>query len=266
MKRDSLSPLIARSFGLADVIQPVLPSRFEPIGRVPLPGMADFGLEEAAEPAEAAPGGIRPAVKAIQAAVPAEQVRVETIQAAGAETLEDLAAARRHAVRPAYVSPRPTEAQRGSVLSPIARAQRQDEAPAEKARYPHRSSVPAPANDTVGFSRQELARPAESREPARRRPERERVNRDISPTEIRIREPEPDKPKTEPRRDEPGRGSFGQQGSQEQKVTVHIGRIEVRAVLAPASEPERKHPVDNRQRLTLSDYLKQREQREKGAK
>ena len=91
---------------------------------------------------------------------------------------------------------------------------------------------------------------------------------EISPAGIRVRAASPAeaRTRTEPHaqrvlRSEPD--TSRQEGSQEQKVTVHIGRIEVRAVLAPAAESGRKRPTENRQRLTLSDYLKQRE---KGAR
>ncbi len=271
MKRDSLSQLIARSFGLTDVIQPVLPSRFEPIGRIPFPGAADFESNESPVIGETASPGIRPAVAEVQATIPTAHPEFHPPRTLGAEIVTGRAAVTdRDTAMPAHASRRPAEAHRGSVLSPggLTGVPPPDEASDDEPRYSDHSPAPIPADAGAAFAREKVAPRFGSRGPLARPPEKERNSREISPAEIRIREPETAEPstRTKPQAQRVLRSAAGpteQQVSQEQKVTVHIGRIEVRAVLAQASEPGRKHPVDNRQRLTLSDYLKQRE---KGAK
>ena len=92
--------------------------------------------------------------------------------------------------------------------------------------------------------------------PAGRQDGDDQAGRGIIPADIRVRQSETATP-------EPGigAGNFKQppESLQSPPVTVHIGRIEVRAVVAPGSEPERKRPADSPPRLTLAEYLQRRE-------
>ncbi len=261
MRRDSLSRLIARSCGLADVLQPVLPSRFEPVGRPPLPRLDSFGMEQTesvGKPADA----VSPADNPTRSLPPqATAPHVGTNLASGRETREDVKAPTQSRATTAYPPFRATQPAPGShsSLDVSAGPRARDKGRAGQPPHPAGSPEPAPVDTAVVFVPVGPPSPHETRERAGKPLGRERKGAAVIPAEIRVSKPQPTGPKAEPGGDDPRRESSLREGSQERQVTVHIGRIEVRAVMASANEPERKRPVDNRQRLTLSDYLRQRE-------
>jgi hypothetical protein len=260
MKRDTLSRLIARNFGLADVIQPVLPSRFEPISRIPFLNSTGLEPEEERRSAEPLLSGIRPATPKVHVSEPVTQTDLNDVV--------------RPVPAPSHVSSRSTEPPFGSrpsagSIKSVGRQPPDEKSAAGQPNPTMKFVTPAPVSRDRNTSRRPLVyssllpEPPERDEPAGRLARRGQVTRHIIPVKTRARQPEPAAQNPEATRGSGRREASEQEASRYQTVTVHIGRIEVRAVVAPAREPERNPPPDNRQRLTLADYL---QQREKGAR
>ena len=256
MRRDSLSRLIARSFGQSDVIQPVLPSRFEPSSSVPSFNSMGFGADQERQ---------RSAVP-LGSAVNPEAPKVHPLEP-GAH--KDVDASRHFAPAPRSLPSPSVEPPFGS-RSPMPRNISTPRPPGDEDSTAGAGVLSSnlkstlPPGPTLALPPDQLNQLLGQHEQAGQPNENGPARRSIIPSEVYARRPEPDTPKQEITGGDNLRPeSSGGEVSQSQSVTVHIGRIEVRAIVAPGSETEKKRPADNRQRLTLADYL---QQREKGAR
>lgn len=240
MMPGSLSRLIARSLGLADVIQPVLPSRFEPPDRVPAPG-ASFEPDGEREPTEWHSPGVHANVATF-----APTARGDPNDS------EDRARA------PAPASRRPIESARsrrppGSRVSD-GRGPLEAGSAARSPNHGERSATPGAVPPMPVFPGVRLA----PDQPAATLAEADRGTRHIIPAEIHARRADAGDSRPPVGRAEARQRVSGETAPEGRTVTVHIGRIEVRAVVAPAREQEQRHREDP-PRLTLSAYLAQRE-------
>jgi hypothetical protein len=253
MKRDLLSRLISRSFGLTDVIQPVLPSHYEPDKGVPSFNSVSFDAEEKRR---------RSAVPRASAANPAAPAASSSVLIAKKEENVSI----RSVSAPSHISRDLTEPTLSLRPPPVRKAAiggaQKDEDSAGRPSHDEDSTATPIILRTSGPTAVP-SRPApvspyfpERLKPAGRQDGDDQAGRGIIPADIRVRQSETATP-------EPGigAGNFRQppESVQSPPVTVHIGRIEVRAVVAPGSEPERKRPADSPPRLTLAEYLQRRE-------
>ncbi len=245
MKRDSLSRLITRSLGLSDVIQPVLPSRFEPNSSVPSFRSMSFGADEKRQrPVEPLSSAFHPAAPKVHSF---EQIRQKDVNASGSSASAPLPVS-----SPLIESPLRSR--------PPARSLSADGSPGdEDSAGRHSRNEGSAAGPSFAIPPVRLPESPGRHKQTGRPSENERASRYITPAEVHARQPGPAAPEPEMTEGDVNQESFGQEVVPHPTVTVHIGRIEVRAIAASGSEPERKHPADNRQRLTLADYLQQRE-------
>ncbi|MBN1569771.1 MAG: hypothetical protein JXA73_18140 [Acidobacteria bacterium] len=256
MRRDSLSRLIARSFGLSDVIQPLLPSRFEPNADVPSFNSMSFGADEK-QPRP----GVPPALNVNP------EFRKNLQSASITRKVESISG--RQAPLPPYISSDLTEPTLSLRPPPIrkvsARGQRDDE-DSESLRLSNGASTSEPiaqkrSTETTVPSKSVPGFPQvlERRKSTDRQEAMDQAGRNIMPAEIRLRQPEQGGLRAGTGGGNMNQPSIEQQALQSPSVTVHIGRIEVRAVIMPGNEPEKKRQADYPPQLTLAEYLKRRE-------